>query len=161
MSNSWTTQLPRDLCHQQDCHLDHARHGTMSGDDYTIQRSQLPGCIVSSSTDNVPFPPAGISQAAGRVGMPSENAVGSRAFSMVSPLLNQASTSVPKYEDSPWGGRYTQANHPLSTPPTIYANEDGGSSIFEGRSTQLPRPTIPVPTLPFMVTALRHPSSML
>ncbi|KAI6104458.1 hypothetical protein EV401DRAFT_666954 [Pisolithus croceorrhizus] len=150
----------------------------MSGDDYTIQRSQLPGCIVSSSTDNVPFPPAGISQAAGRVGMPSENAVGSRAFSMVSlmrvrqperlliqiqvsPLLNQASTSVPKYEDSPWGGRYTQANHPLSTPPTIYANEDGGSSIFEGRSTQLPRPTIPVPTLPFMVTALRHPSSML
>ncbi|KAI6137358.1 hypothetical protein F5141DRAFT_1209678 [Pisolithus sp. B1] len=77
--------------------------------------------------------------------MPLENAVGSRAFSMVSLLLNQASTSVPKYQDSPWGSQYTQANHPLSTPPTIYANEDGGSSIFEGRSIQLPRPTIPVP----------------
>lgn len=129
MTNMWSTLLPCNLCHQQGCHLDHVCHGIMFGDDHTIKRPQAPEYIASSSVNNVSFPSVGYPQGVGPVDVPSGNAIGSRVLPVVSPLLNQASTLAPTYQESLWGSLYAQVNYPVSTPSTSYSDEDGRGSI--------------------------------
>lgn len=121
MTNTWSTLLPRDLRHRQDHH--------QFGDDYTIEQTRPPEYIASSSVDDVSFPPVGYPQGAGLVNVPSGIANGSRVLPMVSPLLNQAPTSAPTYQESASGSLYAQANYSASTPSTSYSDQNGRGSI--------------------------------
>ncbi|KAI6137344.1 hypothetical protein F5141DRAFT_1209666 [Pisolithus sp. B1] len=59
----------------------------------------------------------------------------------VSPLLNQALTSVPRYQGTSWSSQYARANRLVSISSTITLRWMGG---LPSLPIQLPRHTIPV-----------------
>ncbi|KAI6161518.1 hypothetical protein EDD17DRAFT_1588451 [Pisolithus thermaeus] len=133
-----TTQLPWDLRLQQDCPLGHVHHGVVSGDDYTAKRYQVLECTVSPSANGIPVPPLDYPQGAQRVESPLKNVFENEALFM-------APTSVSSYQGTLWGSQFVQANYPSSTSSTIYADDNGRSSIIEGQPIQLSPHTIPLP----------------